>query len=76
MLFAKAEKAHLSQILPVFLSSPSEQERTHAMFLGTWISRILEVVCGASVGTMGDAASQDVTGGGVTSLPRLQHWQQ
>ena len=36
----------------------------------------LGVVCGVSVGTMGDAASRDVTGREVTSLPRLQHWQQ
>ena len=33
------------------------------IFLETWISRLLEVVCGASVGIMEDAASQDVIGG-------------
>ena len=63
MLFAKAEKAHPSQILPVFLSSHSEKERTHTIFLETWLSRLLEVVCGASVGIVEDAASWAVTVG-------------
>ena len=76
VLFAKAKKAHPSQILSVFLSSHSEQGRTHTMFLETWLSQLLEVVCGASVGIMEDAASRAVTGGEVTPLPRLRHWQQ
>ena len=76
VLFFKAEKAHFSQILPVFMSSHSEQERTHVMFLETWLSRLLEEVYGASVGIMEYAASWSVTGGKVTSLPRLQNWQQ
>ena len=46
------------------------------MFLETWLSRILEVVCGASVVIMEDAASWDVIGEEVTPLLWLQHWQQ
>ena len=69
VLFAKAKKAHPSQILSVFLSSHSEQGRTHTMFLETWLSQLLEVVCGASVVTMGYAASRYVTGGGAPPPP-------
>ena len=57
VLSAKAEKAHPSQILPVFLSSK------YVMFLETCLSQLLKVVCGASSGIMEDAASRDLTGG-------------
>ena len=63
VLFAKSKKAHPLNILTVFLSSHSKQERTHVMFLEMWLSRILKAVCGASVGIVEDAASWDVTGG-------------
>ena len=76
VLFSKAEKAHLSQILPVFLYSHSEQEITHVMFLEKFLSRLLGAVCGASVGSMEDAASRAVIGREAKSLPRLRHWQQ
>ena len=57
VLFAKSKKAHPLNILTVFLSSK------YVMFLETCLSRLLKVVCGASVGIVEDAAFWAVTVG-------------